>query len=314
MEQPASFMQKDCPPAELWYEFALDRVSDDTKLKMGRHVAICPSCAQILAAIANSSGDVGYSVTKPKLESQCDSTKEFLSRDRIPITVAAPSTRDQFSSIADYEILEEIARGGMGVVYKARHIKLGRIAALKLMKSGDIAGEEEVRRFQTEALAAALLDHPNIVPVFEAGECFGRHFIALAFVDGSSLWNRVRESPLEPEEAARIIETIARAIQFAHDRGIIHRDLKPQNILIARDGTPKVTDFGLAKRTYIDSSLTGTGAAIGTPSYMPPEQAAGQQDQVSTLSDIYSLGATLYAILTGRHRFKRLTLYRPFCR
>ena len=190
------------------------------------------------------------------------------------------------SEIGDYEILSEIARGGMGVVYKARHKTLGRLAAVKLIKSGELADAEQIRRFHDEAKAAAQLDHPAIVPVFEAGEHQGQHFMALAFVDGVSLWSRVKDSPLEPKDAARIMQQVSEAMQYAHDRGIIHRDLKPQNVLLSKEGLPRVTDFGLAKHQSADSSLTIAGHIMGTPSYMPPEQARGDWEHVGPLSDV----------------------------
>lgn len=220
-----------------------------------------------------------------------------------------PSSGDSLShptiaQIGDYQLLEEIARGGMGVVYKARHVRLNRIAAVKLIKSGDLANVEDVRRFQVEAQAAAGLDHPGIVSVYEAGQEKGQHYIALAYVDGQSLWNRVKESPLPPNEAARIMEQVARAIHYAHEQGIIHRDLKPQNVMLTQDGAPKVTDFGLAKRRSGDSSLTATGQVLGTPSFMPPEQVGGKHGAAGPLADVYSLGATLYCLLTGRPPFQ----------
>lgn len=209
--------------------------------------------------------------------------------------------------VGDYEILGEIARGGMGVVYKARHISLGRIAALKLIKSGSLADESEVRRFEVEAQAAAGLDHPGIVPVYEVGRQENQHYMAMAFVDGQSLWQLVKNAPLPPHDAARIMHQVAQAIQYAHERGIIHRDIKPQNILLSQDGIPKVTDFGLAKKQVGDSSLTATGQVLGTPSYMPPEQAAGKTAEIGVASDVYSLGATLYCLLTGRPPFQAAT-------
>ncbi len=212
------------------------------------------------------------------------------------------------SKVGDYELLHEIARGGMGVVYKARHTKLGRLAAVKLIRSGDLAGEEEVRRFYAEAEAASQLDHPGIVPLFEAGQENGQHYLAMAFVDGPSLWQKVKEQPLEPREAARVMQQVAEAVQHAHERGIIHRDLKPQNILMTSTGQARVTDFGLAKQMATDSSLTATGQVMGTPSYMPPEQASGSVKELDQRADVYSLGATLYCLLTGRPPFQAATL------
>lgn len=210
-------------------------------------------------------------------------------------------------SIGQYEILGEIARGGMGIVYRARHRHLGRTAAVKLMRSRGFADHEEVRRFLAEAEAASQLDHPGIVPIYEAGMDSEQHFIAMAFVDGQSLWQHVKETPLEPREAARLLQMAAEAVQYAHTRGIVHRDLKPQNILLSEGRVPRITDFGLAKRIAHDSSLTATGQIVGTPAYMSPEQAAGLGDQVGPLSDVYALGATLYCLLTGRPPFQAAT-------
>ncbi len=208
---------------------------------------------------------------------------------------------------AGYEILGELGRGGMGVVYKARQTSLGRTVALKMILAGQLAGETEVRRFQTEAEAAAALDHPGIVPVFEVGQHDGNHFLAMAFVDGPSLQARLQAGPLPEREAAALVRQVAEAIAAAHDRGIVHRDLKPQNILLDRDGRPKVTDFGLAKRLEGGAELTGTGQVLGTPSYMPPEQASGAKE-VGPAADVYALGAVLYALLTGRPPFQAPTV------
>ena len=212
------------------------------------------------------------------------------------------------SRLGDYELLGEIARGGMGVVYKARHTKLGRLAAVKLIRSGDLAGDEEIRRFYAEAEAASQLDHPGIVPLFEVGQVGGQHFLAMAFVDGPSLWQKVKEQPLDPGEAARVMQQVAEAVQHAHERGIIHRDLKPHNILMTSTGQPRVTDFGLAKRMATDSSLTAIGQVMGTPSYMPPEQASGILNELDHRADVYSLGASLYCLLAGRPPFQAATL------
>jgi len=171
---------------------------------------------------------------------------------------------------------------------------------------GQFAGETEVRRFHAEAQAGGPLDHPGIVPVFEVGQQDGHHFLAMAFVDGPSLEARLRDGPLPQREAAALVRQVAEAIAAAHDRGIIHRDLKPQNILLDEGGRPKVTDFGLAKRLEGGAELTGTGQVLGTPSYMPPEQASGAKD-VGPAADVYALGAVLYALLTGRPPFQAAT-------
>ena len=207
-------------------------------------------------------------------------------------------------NFGDYELLDEIARGGMGIVYKAKQTSLDRIVALKMILSGELAGDEEVQRFRTEAEAAANLDHPGIVPIYEIGERNGQHYFSMGFVEGESLADRVAEGPLAPKEAAQITLKVAEAVAYAHDKGVIHRDLKPANVLLDLNGDPKVTDFGLAKRVESDSDLTRTGAVMGTPSYMPPEQAAGKTDDIGPQADVYSLGAILYCLMTGRPPFQ----------
>ncbi|MEX0817992.1 MAG: serine/threonine-protein kinase, partial [Pirellulaceae bacterium] len=204
----------------------------------------------------------------------------------------------------DYELLDEIARGGMGVVYKARQRKLNRIVAVKMILAGQFASPEHVQRFYSEAEAAANLDHPGIVPIYEVNEQDGQHFFSMGYVDGASLSELVKDRPLAPREAAKITRQVADAIQYAHDHRVIHRDLKPGNILMTADGQPRVTDFGLAKTVEGDSDLTATGQVLGTPSYMPPEQAAGRIEAIGPRSDIYSLGAVLYCLLTGRPPFQ----------
>ena len=204
----------------------------------------------------------------------------------------------------DYELLHEIARGGMGVVFKARQIKLNRIVALKMILAGAVASPEAIERFRTEAQAAANLDHQGIVPIFEVGEINGRHFFSMGFVEGPSLAARIREQPLTTRATVEIVIEIAEAIDYAHQNGIIHRDLKPQNILLTLEGRPKITDFGLAKRLENDSNLTSSGQILGTPNYMAPEQAAGKIDEIGPLTDVYALGGILYCMLVGEPPFQ----------
>jgi serine/threonine protein kinase len=206
--------------------------------------------------------------------------------------------------LGDYELIEELGRGGMGRVYRARQISLNRPVAVKMLLSGLLADEEAVRRFHSEAENAARLDHPGIVPIFEVGEHEGLHYFSMGYVDGRSLAAMIADHPLPPLEAAQIMATVADAVAYAHSQGVIHRDLKPANILLDQGDQPRITDFGLAKRLDKDSGLTRSGAAVGTPSYMPPEQASGHSKRIDARSDVYSLGATLYAMLSGRPPFQ----------
>lgn len=202
-----------------------------------------------------------------------------------------------------YELLSEIARGGMGIVYRARQKHLNRTVALKMILSGAIAAPEDIKRFYTEAEAAASLEHPNIVSIYEIGEHKGQHFFSMALVEGKSLAEPLKQGPLGAQEAATIMAKVAEAIGYAHSKGVIHRDIKPANILIDPKGDPKITDFGLARIDEGDSNLTRTGLVLGTPSYMPPEQASGRVRDIGPLSDVYSIGATLYSLITGQPAF-----------
>lgn len=226
---------------------------------------------------------------------------ETLSLDTVRVNPSAPAPR----KFAGYELLAEIARGGMGVVFKARQVKLDRNVALKMILSGEFSGEEQIRRFYSEAEAAARLDHPNIVPVYEVGESGGQHYYSMALIEGCSLHELVKkDGPLPARQAAQFMKAIAQAIGYAHNKGIVHRDLKPQNILLEGGEHPKVTDFGLAKQVNGISDLTLTGQVLGTPSYMSPEQAAGKGSSVGPLADVYALGATLYFLLAGHAPFQ----------
>jgi WD40 repeat protein/tetratricopeptide (TPR) repeat protein/predicted Ser/Thr protein kinase len=210
-------------------------------------------------------------------------------------------------TIAGYDILEVLGRGGMGVVYKARHRKLKCLVALKMIVAGAHAGPDQLARFQAEAEAVAHLQHPNIVQIHEVGEQDGLPFFCLEFVSGGSLDRMLLGTPQDPRAAAKLVRTLARAMQEAHDAGIIHRDLKPANILLGKDGTPKITDFGLAKHLDSTEGKTQSGAIMGTPSYMAPEQAAGKIKEIGPATDVYALGAILYEMLTGRPPFKAAT-------
>ncbi|MEW6157262.1 MAG: serine/threonine-protein kinase, partial [Verrucomicrobiota bacterium] len=204
----------------------------------------------------------------------------------------------------DYELLDEIARGGMGVVYKARQSSLNRIVAVKMILSGHLASAADVKRFQTEAEAAANLRHPNIVAIHEVGDHDGQHYFSMDFIEGKNLAEVARGHPMPARRAAEIVKAIAEAIHYAHQRGTLHRDLKPHNVILGANDQPHITDFGLAKQIQRDSGLTREGSIMGSPSYMSPEQAAGKQEQVGPASDVYSLGAILYELLTGRPPFR----------
>lgn len=207
------------------------------------------------------------------------------------------------ATVGDYELIEELGRGGMGVVFRARQISLGRTVAVKMILRGRLASESDLQRFLAEASATARLEHPNIVPVYEVGEIDGRPFFSMQLVEGETLAQIGARGPLPARQAAEIVAAIARAIGVAHRHDVLHRDLKPSNILISPEGTPMVTDFGLAKQSGTEVDLTRSGMLLGTPAYMAPEQAGGRRNLVGPASDVYSLGCILYFALTGRSPF-----------
>jgi WD40 repeat protein/tetratricopeptide (TPR) repeat protein len=214
---------------------------------------------------------------------------------------------DVWPSVAGYEILDVLGRGGMGVVYQARDVQLKRLVALKMILAGSHAGPQELARFRTEAEAVARLQHPHIVQIYEVGEQEGLPYFSLEYVTGGSLAQQLDGTPRPPRQAAELVETLARAMHAAHQRGIVHRDLKPGNILMTAEGAPKITDFGLAKKLDGTAHQTASGAIMGTPSYMAPEQAGGKTKELGPAADIYALGAILYELLTGRPPFKAAT-------
>ena len=223
-----------------------------------------------------------------------------LTMPSLPAESAAPLQPE----FGNYELLQELARGGMGVVYKARQKSLNRVVALKMILPGRLTGAEDLDRFRREAEATARLQHPNIVAVHEVGAVDGQHFYSMDYIDGPSLARRIAQGPLPNRAAARYVMLIARAIDHVHRHGILHRDLKPSNILLDSNDEPHIADFGLAKKIGGDSTQTRAGVVMGTPSYMAPEQAAGKIQELGPACDVYGLGAVLYELLTGRPPFR----------
>jgi serine/threonine-protein kinase len=258
------------------------------------HAAVCSACLPAPRAAESSPGP------RPAAPPRADGAKT------VPESAADFARLSGAAAVVvpGYEVLGELGRGGMAVVHKARHLGLKRLVALKMILAGAHAGEADLARFRAEAEAIARLQHPNIVQIYEVGEHAGRHYLALEFVDGGTLAQRLNVTPLPPREAAELVRALARAVHYAHGRGVIHRDLKPANILLARDGTPKVSDFGLAKQLAQDTGQTQMGTLLGTPSYMAPEQAEGHTKEVGPPADVYALGAILYECLTGRPPFR----------
>src|SRR5947199_676376 len=209
----------------------------------------------------------------------------------------------------DYELLEQVGRGGQGIVFRGRQKSLNRIVALKVIGLGRWATEAHLKRFRLEAEAAARLEHPGIVPIHEVGERDGSCYFSMKFVEGGQLDEVVRRTPMSIREAAELIAKVARTVHYAHDHGILHRDIKPGNILLDAKGEPHLTDFGLARLVKTESSITQTLDVIGTPSYMAPEQAVGNNAAVSSVTDVYGLGAVLYQLLTGQPPFAGGTTY-----
>jgi eukaryotic-like serine/threonine-protein kinase len=252
--------------------------------RLGGH---CPRCL-----MQHAIGSDDQSTESPE-QPMADSSKD-------------PPAGAKIQYFGDYELLEELGRGGMGIVYKARQSSLNRMVALKMIRSGELASENEVKRFRVEAEAAANLDHPNIVTVYEVGEHAKRQYLTMRLVEGQNLAEHVVAlvSPLAGTSAAALMAKVARAIHHAHQRRILHRDLKPSNILIDAAGEPHVADFGLAKQVDVPGDVTLTGVLLGTPSYMSPEQATGQIHTLTTATDVYGLGALLYFTMTGRPPFR----------
>jgi WD40 repeat protein/tetratricopeptide (TPR) repeat protein len=314
---------KACPPQDQLAALLADRLAEADAQALETHLESCPACQQVLEQLTRAATLTGRCSDQSFLRrlEQSTSPVDFESApgvdsQSLPPTVAPSEPppreiRPGWPVVPGYEILGELGRGGMGVVYKAQQLSLNRVVALKMILAGAHAGPDELARFRTEAEAAAHLQHPNIVQIYEVSEHDGLHYLALEFVEGVSLAQKYAGAPQPARVAARLVETLARTMHHAHQKGIVHRDLKPANVLLTVDGTPKITDFGLAKRLEGSSAQTKTGAVLGTPGYMAPEQAQGRapggSHALGPTADIYALGAILYEMLTGRPPFQAAT-------
>jgi serine/threonine-protein kinase len=248
---------------------------------------LCPRClmeSAVLLAVSSEAASVDQGAHAPKPD----------------VAHPPPALSGRFGN---YELIARIAAGGMGVVYKARQLGLERVVAIKVLPFGTFTRDEFIRRFQLEAGAAARLRHPNIVTIYEVGRADGFPFFSMEYVEGATLADLVRGGPLEPGRAVRLVRAVAEAIHYAHQQGILHRDLKPSNVLVDALDQPRITDFGLARNLADDSELTVSGQALGSPNFMPPEQAEGRHKEMTPRSDVYALGAMLYYLLTGRPPF-----------
>src|SRR5437588_7377909 len=263
----------------------------------------CPKCGLEIPADAPEGGCPGC-----LLESGLNllaAEEEKATSDLTPKHHATKSQRfaEMLGELGDYELLEEVGRGGQGVVFRTRQKSLNRIVALKVIGLGQWATKAHLKRFRLEAEAAASLDHPCIVPIYEVGERDGQCYFSMKFIEGGQLDEVVKQTPMSIRQAVELIAKVARTVHYAHEHGILHRDIKPGNILLDQKGEPHLTDFGLARLVESESSVTQTLDVLGTPSYMAPEQALGNNAAVSSATDVYGLGAVLYQLLTGHPPF-----------
>jgi serine/threonine protein kinase len=251
--------------------------------------------------------DVGL---QPRLRNRIQRRLKLL--QRIAPTVTAETSGDRYSqappTVPGYELYEVLGSGGMGIVYKAHQKSMNRTVAIKMVLAGGSCSTADLVRFRSEAETVARLKHPNIVQIHEVGQHEGQPYLALEYVDAGNLSQSLNGNPVSPAKSARLVLTLADAVQHAHEQGVVHRDLKPANILLAADGTPRITDFGLAKRLDHESDQTRTGTVKGTPNYMAPEQALGRVSEIGPATDVYSLGVILYEMLTGRVPFSGETI------
>lgn len=300
-----------CPSADQVQSFLDEQLGDTERAALAGHVDTCLDCQHMFEQLTSSQEiqtwrkmlDTRESLRKTGSNGEAALKEVFTSRTDPFIH---GQRRGPWPTVPGYEVLAELGRGGMGVVYQARDVRLDRIVALKMLLAGGHAGPAERARLRSEAEAIAQLQHPNIVHVYEVGEVEDRPYLTLEFVAGGNLARELAGTPQRAARAAGLIETLARAVAFAHRHGIVHRDLKPANILLTADGTPKIADFGLAKR-MAQAGVTQTDAVLGTASYLSPEQAMGNKQAIGPAADIYALGAILYEMLTGRAPFKAET-------
>ncbi len=322
------------PTPETLQAYALAKLDDASAEVVSAHLDDCPDCRQQLTELAPDTFLRRLRGARQGIEPSAfgsampggppigetvndDAIVDPSSSPRMSSTGLVDATSDALNGsdeaslqrgtrvgyFGDYELLKVLGEGGMGIVYKARQISLNRPVALKMIKASRFPSSDEVRRFQNEAEAVARLDHPNIVPIFEVGRFEDQHYFSMKLIAGESLDKGLKDYVADPRRAARLMVATSDAILHAHQRGILHRDLKPANILVDSTGQPHVSDFGLAKRIDGDSELTCSGAIVGTPAYMAPEQASGKRGAVTTSTDVYGLGAILFALLTGRAPF-----------
>ena len=268
--------------------------------KRAREDILCPRCAKVIPS------DAPRRLCPECLLLLCFGTDREWVEEDVEVKTDE-NTGKPIIWFGDYELLAEMGRGGMGIVYKARQISLNRVVALKMMTPVRLLSKSDLERFQSEARTIAALDHPNILPVYDFGRKAAQCFYSMRLVEGGSLAERLARGEFRPverqEQIAQLLAAVARAVHYAHQRGVIHRDLKPANILIDSGGRPYVADFGVAKLIDGASELTQTHTVFGTPSYMAPEQAGGGTRQLTAAADVYSLGAVLYELMTGRPPF-----------
>src|SRR5437762_788731 len=269
---------------------------------------LCPRCGVEIPADAPEGGCPGY-LLENGLGLLGNEEEAAPNLKRTQHVTTRGCFVEMLGELGDYELLEEVGRGGQGVVYRAHQKSLNRTVALKVIGLGYWATEAHVKRFRREAEAAASLDHPSIVPIYEVGERDGQCYFSMKFVEGGQLDEVVRRAPMSIRQGAELIAKVARTVHYAHEHGILHRDIKPGNILLDAKGEPHLTDFGLARLVESESSVTHTLEVLGTPSYMAPEQAVGNNAAISSVTDVYGLGAVLYQLLTGQPPFAGGTTY-----